>query len=413
MVKRLAWIPALTLATMMPLQSSAQVRSYSDAGKAELDAFLAQAVRETYVPGLVAMVVGRDGVIYQGAFGDRDVARARPATMGSIFRIASMTKPIASVGVMMLVEAGQLDLDDPVSMHLPGLLSDAVFETFDRSDNSYTTRPREGEVTVRHLLTHTSGLGYSNFNDILFRLLGDRSPPPSSVGYPLLHDPGVKWAYGESTRVLGILIEEISGQTLDLFLHERIFVPLGMIDTAYVVPDEDRDRVVTRHIKRGQVLVEQPNHAGRIEAAVRGDGNLFSTAADYARFVRMILNGGQGPDGALLLQPATVETMSRNHIGDLRVELLPAPNATVTLRFPMGAGRDSFGLGFQITGEHDEADMRAPGSLSWAGIHNTQFWIDPRNGIGAILLMQYWPFYDGVAMEAFVGFEERVYRYLQ
>lgn len=209
------------------------------------------------------------------------------------------------------------------------------------------------------------------------------------------------------------MIEEVAGQTLDSFLHERIFVPLGMTDTAYVVPDEDRGRVVTRHTRRGQVLVEQPNTDGRIEAAVRGDGNLFSTAADYALFVRMILNDGQAPDGGRLLQAATVELMSRNHIGDLRVELLPAPNATVTLRFPMGAGRDSFGLGFQIAGDHDDADMRSPGSLSWAGIYNTQFWIDPRNGIGAILLMQYWPFYDGAAMDTFVGFEDRVYRYLQ
>ena len=410
-MKHLAWI--LALATMMPSQSSAQTRSYFDADKAAMDEYLAQAVAETCVPGLVAMVVDKDGVIYEGAFGNQDVAQARSMTMESIFRIASMTKPITSVGVMMLVEEGRLGLDDPVSEYLPGLLADEVFETFDRSDNSYTTRPRAGQVTVRHLLTHTSGLGYSIFNDILFRLLGDRSPPPSSAGYPLLHDPGAKWTYGESTRVLGYLIEEVAGQTLDSFLHERIFVPLGMTDTAYVVPDEDRGRVVTRHTRRGQVLVEQPNTDGRIEAAVRGDGNLFSTAADYALFVRMILNDGQAPDGGRLLQAATVELMSRNHIGDLRVELLPAPNATVTLRFPMGAGRDSFGLGFQIAGDHDDADMRSPGSLSWAGIYNTQFWIDPRNGIGAILLMQYWPFYDGAAMDTFVGFEDRVYRYLQ
>ena len=172
MVKHLAWIPALTLATMMPLQSSAQVRSYSDAGKAEFDAFLARAVRETHVPGLVAMVVGKDGVIYQGAFGDRDVARGRPVTMDSIFRIVSMTKPITSVAVMMLVEAGQLDLDDPVSMHLPRLLSDAVFETFDRSDNSYTTRPREGEVTVR--LHHSPARGQGHRASSAHAYLGPR-----------------------------------------------------------------------------------------------------------------------------------------------------------------------------------------------------------------------------------------------
>ena len=146
---------------------------------------------------------------------------------------------------------------------------------------------------------------------------------------------------------------------------------------------------------------------------VRGDGGLFSTAPDYARFMRMILNGGLAGDGVRLLEEATVGLMGENNIGDLRVELMPAPNTAMARPFPLGAGTDTFGLGFQIAAEHDSATMRSPGSLSWAGIDNTQFWIDPDAGIGAVLLMQYRPFYDDVAIEALQGFEARVYEYLQ
>ena len=146
---------------------------------------------------------------------------------------------------------------------------------------------------------------------------------------------------------------------------------------------------------------------------MRGDGNLFSTAPDYARFMRLILNKGLGDDGVRLLQADTVDLMAQNHIGDLRVELMPAPNPAMARPFPLGAGNDTFGLGFQITGEHDSATMRSPGSLSWAGINNTQFWIDPAAGIGAVLLMQYRPFYDDTAIEALEGFEARVYQLLR
>ena len=403
----------LALAALVSSGSNAQARFFPDTGKAAIDEYLEQAVQETYIPGLIAMVTDRDGVIYGGAFGSQDVAQTRPMTLDSIVRIASMTKPLTSAGVMMLIEDGQLGLDDPVSAHLPGLLAEDVFETFDRSDNSFTTRPVHGDLSVYHLLTHTSGLGYANFNEILFRLLGSQSPPPSGLDYPLLHDPGVKWTYGESTRVLGLLLEHVSGQPLDAFLRERIFVPLGMHDTGYAVPSEDQGRVATYHIKRGQILAEQPNPQGAIRVAVRGDGNLFSTASDYTKFIRMILNEGRGPNEVRLLDEATVESMAQNHLGDLRVEFLPAANTAVTRTFPLGAGRDGFGLGFQITGAHENINMRSPGSLSWAGIYNTQFWIDPRTGIGAVLLMQYLPFYDRVAIQTLQGFEERVYRYLQ
>ena len=415
-MKRRGWIRGLTanLAVLFLASNSyAQAPSIPGDGQRAINEYLDQVVRDTRIPGLVALVTNHDEIIYSGAFGSQDVAQARPMSVDSIFRIASMTKPITSLAVMMLIEDGELELNDPVSTYLPGHVPDEVFEAFDPDDNSFTSRPANGEVTVRHLQTHTSGLGYDIFSEILYPLLRGEIPPASALGFPLLHDPGSRWTYGESTRVLGDLVETISGRRVDEFMQERILVPLEMSDTGYVVPSENNARLVTLHTTVENGLVEQPNPEGTVSEPVRGDGGLFSTAPDYARFMRMILNKGLGDDDVRLLQAGTVDLMAQNHIGELRVQLMPAPDSSMSRPFPLGAGTDTFGLGFQITGEHDSTTMRSPGSLSWAGVFNTEFWIDPETGIGAVLLMQYLPFYDDTAIVALQGFEERVYRHLQ
>jgi CubicO group peptidase (beta-lactamase class C family) len=158
-------------------------------------------------------------------------------------------------------------------------------------------------------------------------------------------------------------------------------------------------------------LVEDPNPAD-IGTPARGDGGLFSTAADYTKFMQMILNGGRAPDGTRLLSAASVELLGQNHTGTVRVERQPGAIPALSKPFPLGAGRDTFGLGFQITGAHDDVGARTPGSMSWAGLYNTEFWIDPARGIGAVLLMQYLPFYDPAAIETLQGFERRVYESL-
>jgi len=403
-----------TLALIMLTTSNAMTQSsFSETGISAIDEYLRQVVEQTYVPGIVAIVTNERGVIYSGAFGNKDVRRDRAMTTDTIFRIASMTKPITSVAVMMLVEAGHVGLDEPISNYIPDLAGKDVFETFNPQDKSFTSRPANSEITVRHLLTHTSGLGYSFSNEILFQLMGGGPPRASVTSYPLLHDPGTRWTYGENTRVLGSLVEAVSGESLDNFLRERIFDPLGMIDTAYLVPIEKRDRVTTTHTKTTRGLAEAPNPEGPIGGAPRGDGGLLSTAADYSKFMRMFLNEGRGPDGVRLLGAGSIDHMGRNQLGELRVELQPAADASRARPFPQGAGRDGFGLGFQITGSHSNADMRSPGSMSWAGILNTEFWIDPERGIGAVLLMQYLPFYDETALDTLNGFEERVYRHLE
>ena len=374
---------------------------------AAIDSYLTNVVRDTRIPGIVALVVDGDGVVYTGAFGRQNVADGVPMDADSIFRIASMTKPVTSVAVMMLVQEGDIGLDDPVSQYLPAFEDLKVIENFNAADKSYTTRPAKTPMTVRHLLTHTSGLGYAFSNPTLAALVGS-DPGASVTRFPLLHDPGARWTYGESTRVLGSLVEEVSGQPLDEFMMERIFIPLGMSDTFYTVPAPKVSRVVTVHRTTPEGLVETPNPA-EITAPVYGDGGLHSTAADYAKFIQLFLNDGRAPNGMRLLSEATVALMGENHIGAVLVEQQPAALPALSEPFPLGAGRDKFGLGFQITGRHNDAFARSPGSMAWAGIFNTEFWIDPERGIGGVLLMQYLPFYDAAAIATLQGFERRVY----
>ena len=394
---------ALVVIALAPW-ASAQNRLSSSA---EIDAYLTSVVRDTRIPGIVALVVDADRVVYTGAFGRQNVGAGVPMARDSIFRIASMTKPVTSVAVMMLVQEGDLGLDDPIAKYLPAFENKPVIEKFNAADKSYTTRPAAGPITIRHLLTHTSGLGYAFSNPTLAALVGPE-PGASVAGLPLLHDPGARWTYGESTRVLGTLVEKVSGQALDDFMAERIFVPLGMSDTFYTVPAPKAGRVVTVHRTTPEGLVETPNPA-EINAPVYGDGGLHSTAADYAKFIQLFLNDGRAPNGKRLLSEATVKLMGENHIGAIFVEQQPAALPALTEPFPLGAGRDKFGLGFQITGPHSDRFARSPGSMSWAGIFNTEFWIDPARGIGGVLLMQYLPFYDAAAIDTLQGFEHRVY----
>jgi CubicO group peptidase (beta-lactamase class C family) len=352
-------------------------------------------------------VVDADGTLYTGAFGRQDAANDVPMATDTIFRIASMTKPVTSVAVMMLVQEGDIGLDDPVANYLPAFEGKEVIDTFNAADKTYTTRPAAGPITIRHLLTHTSGLGYA-FSNHTLAVLASSEPGGSVASLPLLHDPGTRWTYGESTRVLGSLVEEVSGQPLDEFLSERIFVPLGMSDTFYTVPAAKTARVTTVHRTTPEGLVETPN-TPEITSPVFGDGGLSSTAADYGKFIQLFLNDGRAPNGVRLLSEATVRLMGQNHTGSVRVELQPAAIPALSEPFPLGAGRDTYGLGFQITGEHSDLFTRSPGSMSWAGIFNTEFWIDPRRGIGGVLLMQYLPFYDAAAIATLQGFEHRVY----
>lgn len=375
-------------------------------GSAVLSSYLVQSVEHGDVPGLVAGVVDRDGVLYESAAGKQVVANDVDMPGDAIFRIQSMTKPITSVVAMQLVEEGKLGLDDEVSKYLPAWAGREVISRFNTADGTYQTRPPRRPLTIRHLMTHTSGIAYAFSNPVATRLLEGTNK--TELDLPLLTDPGEKWMYSPSTRVVGQVIEKITGQNLEEVFRARVFDPLGMVDSSFAVPESKRSRVVTVHQRTGGVLFEQPV-APVLQGTPIGDAGLYSTVRDYEIFMRMLLNGGT-LNGVRFLNAETVASMGQNQIGDLIVQEQPGINTPLSRPFPLGAGRDKFGFGFEIAAADDRfADYRSPGSLSWAGGPNTHFWIDPGRGIGAAIFMQIFPFYDDVAIATLRGFEQRVY----
>lgn len=394
------------------LSVSLEAQTLSDAGRVALDSYLQDAIKTTHIPGMVALVVNKDGIVYEKAFGLMDTANNKPMGTDTIFRLASMTKPVTSMGIMMLVEEGKIDLDAPASKYVPTLANQQVFTSYNLADGTYKAEPVKNEYTVRQLLTHTSGLGYTFTSDILVKamtgVLGARA-----TQLPLLFEPGTQWHYGESTRVLGEIIEAVSGQELAAFLEARILKPLHMDDTTYDVPAGKNARVATVHRSDGNKLVENPNPAGAISSPHQGDGGLSGTASDYAQFIRLYLNDGSVGDSGQLIRPDTLDRMGQSGTGSVKVQLMKSTNKLTSEDFPLGAGVDTYALGFQRTEAQAAPNMRSVGSLAWAGIFNTEFWIDPQQEIGAVLLMQYLPFYDKAAIEVLQGFEQRIYSNLQ
>jgi methyl acetate hydrolase len=380
-----------------------ETAAISSVGRAELTNYLKNAVDTGAVPGIVALVTAPQRELFVEAVGRANVADARPLRTDSIFRIASMTKPVTSVAAMMLYEQGKLSLDEPVTKYLADYEQPPVLVSYDRSTGKLQTRPAQRAITIRHLLTHTSGIAY-NFDDPVLAALQEAGRKHNEL--PLVHDPGEKWTYGSSTRLLGRVVETIAGLPLDEVFRQRVFGLLKMNDTFYKVPDDKLDRLVTRHQRKGAALVEVAN--GRSEAApARGDGGLSSTASDYGAFLRMLLNRGNSPGGRLLMA-RTVEMMTRDQISPLTVREMPVVMPSIALAFPTGVGHDGFGLGFQIAARG--TSQRSAGSYSWAGVYNTFFWVDPEREIGVVLLMQVLPFFDDGCKRVVTGFEDLLYK---
>ena len=395
-------------AVALGAQSPARLPALSDAGKAALNAQLKDSVARGDTMGVNALVVNRDAVIFQGAAGI-------PAN--SIFNIASMTKPVTSVAIMMLMEQGKLKLDDPVSKYLDGYDKLQVVTRFNEKDGSYETRQAKRPMTIRHLLSHTSGIGYTTWSAAALKI--QETTKKNEWEQPLLNDPGDVWHYSASTRVLGFIVEAVTKTPLENWYHEHIFAPLGMNDTSYAVATAKQPRLAPQYRRAGGKLEPLPKTpiapppASTPTPPYRGDGGLYSTTEDYGKFVRMVIGGGSlGP--VKILSPASVKMMGENQIGAIFVETQPAVVPERTRPMPLGAGKDKFGLGFQIaSNDPANAKFRSPGSMSWAGLFNTEFWIDPVRQIGGIHMMQQLPFYDEGAIRALRGFEEIVYKELR
>jgi methyl acetate hydrolase len=377
-----------------------------------LDEQLGAAISRGDVPGgLVVLAANRDRILYQGVFGKAEVGRERPMTADAMFRIASMGKALTSVAAMQLLEQGRFALDDPAEKYLPELANLSVFESFDQATGAYKVRPATRKVTIRHLFTHTSGLGYG-FTSPIVRDFKPREGEKYAAG-PLLFEPGTQWMYGTSVDWLGKLVETLSGKNLDEYFRERLFIPLGMSDTYYNVPENKQSRLVTVHRRQdGRAdgpVTEQPNQPPRILTQFNGGGGEVSTASDYMRFLRMLLNGGT-LDGVRILSPESVALMGKNHIGSVGVPATKTaqPDRSMDFSF-INNGRDKWGLGFLITTDH-VAGKRSAGSLSWGGIDNTNFWLDPTRGIAGVVMMQFLPFADTKALSIYDTFERGVYQ---
>ena len=379
-----------------------------------IQTILDRAIESGTIAGATAFVGNRAGTISSHAAGVSDPATGAAMMPDTIFQIASMTKAITSVAAMQLVEQGRLTLDGPIETVLPALATPQVVIGFDDAGNAML-RPATRPITLRHLLTHTSGFGYAFMSADMLRAFGPAGPPApgsiASITSPLLFDPGERWEYGISTDWVGRAVEAASGQSLGDYFADAILKPLGMDDTGFRLSDAQMARRVTL-LSRGEGGTFMPFPAemnGGADAEFdSGGAGLMSSGPDYLRFVRMMLNGGS-LDGVTILTPETIAEMSRNQIGQLRAGKMDTVMPMFSRPydgFPeMHAG---WGLGFLINPETGP-NGRAAGSLAWAGIANSYYWIDPASDITGVLMMQFLPFGDPHALALYAAFEKAVY----
>jgi CubicO group peptidase (beta-lactamase class C family) len=365
-----------------------------------IDDVLRSGIARRKVPAVVAMASTASETLYRGAFGIRD-SGGTPVTAASIFQIASMTKAITTVAALQLVEQRKVSLDEPVAKHLPKLEKLDVLEGFDAAGNPML-RPARTPITLKHLLTHTSGLCYDTWDEKMFRY--GQKAAAGTVG-PLMFEPGSRWQYGQGCDWAGRLVETVSGSTLEDYFQAKVFRPLGMDDTSYIVPAAKFDRLVTNWTREnGGPLKPAERSMPKPPAIFNGGGGLYSTAADYTRFMQSILRKGEG-----ILQPKMIESMTVNQIGSAAAGKMRSfrPDVSADVDIQPGA-TEKWGLGFLINNT-PYRNGRAAGSLAWAGLFNTFYWIDPKSSLCAVILMQFLPFVDKEAVGMLNDFETAIY----
>ncbi|HOU95311.1 MAG TPA: serine hydrolase [Bacteroidales bacterium] len=377
-------------------ESAPETAGMSSARLSRIDRMLQSAVDSSWTAGAVAFIA-RDGkIVYNKAFGVSDLTTKKTLQTDDIFRIASQTKAITSIAAMMLFEEGKFLLDDPVSKYIPEFKQPKVIDKFNEKDTTFTTIPAKSEITVRHLLTHTSGIDYPDIGSPMMRaiyakykipagfvsdkiLLGEKMRALGQL--PLAHHPGEKFTYGLNADLLGYLVEIWSGESLNDYFRKHIFEPLGMNDTYFYLPEDKKDRLVKVNTEYANHVVPMPpdmvNYPIIEGTYYSGGAGLSSTIRDYAVFLQMLLNKGEY-NGVKLLSRRTVEIITSNQIGDLSL------------------GYNKFGLGFEITTQRGQTVLGvSEGSFSWGGFFSTTYWADPKERLVGLLFMQQVPLSHG------------------
>lgn len=380
-----------------------------------IDAHLKDHLDKKWIPGAVAMVARKGKVVYSTVIGTSGINNQK-LKFDDVFRLASMTKPIVTTAIMILVEEGKCTLEEPISKYIPEFKNPTILKEINSNDSTYTSEPSPSEITIRQLLSHTSGIGYGFTNPKLSGVIYGKAKIPDGANLdnitigekmkilgkqPLLHAPGTKWTYGLGIDVAGYLVEVLSGKNLSDFCEERILKPLGMVDTHFYRPESDESRVVHLYTEiNGNLMDAMPFPQAKNQyyptrgskSYFSGGGGLSGTAPDYMKFMQMILNGGT-LNGTRILSRKSIEAMSNNQIGDLTI------NAAGT----------KFGLGFSIeVAQSSYRKLGSVGRLGWGGLYNTTFWIDPKEQVVAVLLTQIYP--SSHQRELYDKFENLVYQ---
>jgi len=375
-------------------ESSPQSVGMSEERLALIDNMLTQSIENNQIPGAVALIARNGKIVYYKAFGMAENDTKRNLKRDDIFRIASQSKAITSTAVMMLWEEGKFRLDDPISKYIPEFENAQILDSLNKIDTTYLTSPAKGEITIRHLLTHTSGIGYGIIDNDQFSKIYQKAGiidlfTTSSVtieenikklaGLPLHHEPGKQFTYSEGLDVLGYFIEVLSGKPLDVFFRERIFEPLGMNDTYFYLPNSKNSRLVPVQTLKDEKWIRYTNTNYDTDYPIKGAKTFFSggaglssTAKDYATFLQMYLNDGE-LNGVRLLSRTTVQVIMANQIGDL-----------------LGDSGAGYGLAFGVL-DQDGQNMGGRGSngtINWGGYFNTQYFADPKEEIIGILMKQ-------------------------
>jgi CubicO group peptidase (beta-lactamase class C family) len=404
-MKRYSLIVLLLIAAIEPAaaqkkqaitQAVPETAGFSSERLKRIDNAMNEWVQKEWMPCGEALIIRNGKIVYYKAAGYNDPEAKTPLAKDEIFRIASQTKAITSVAIMILFEEGKLLLSDPVSKYISSYKNQKVLDKFSLADTSYTTVPAERDITIKDLLTHTSGIGYAMIGSRESNAIYAKNKLTAGIGgtneslleamtrlgtLPLMHQPGQKWTYGLNTDLLGCLVEVISGMSLNDFFRTRIFEPIGMKDTYFTIPKEKANRLVniytedsTGHLKKstGGLLNGPvgPDYPLLEKKYYSGGAGLSSTIYDYAIFLQMLLNGGEY-NGKRILSRNTVRMMTMNQIGDI-----------------VFRGDDKFGLGFQIVSEKNGNVPAQAGTYSWGGAYSTSYWVDPKEKIVMLFYRQ-------------------------